>query len=88
MKPVEKINKNQQRFLEISPVQKEAFPSNKLQGHAYEKQNPFSLKEDNQLIQAILSRTDQKYKESLIQEKIHIQENSNKELEYWKSYVL
>ena len=29
-------NKNTESFLEINPVQKEAPPSHKLQGHAYE----------------------------------------------------
>ena len=36
VKTVENIRKNPQSFLEISPVQKEVFPSHKLQGHAYE----------------------------------------------------
>ena len=36
VKPVENISKNLQSFLEISPVQKEVFPSHKLQDHAYE----------------------------------------------------
>ena len=36
VKPVENISKNLQSFLEISPVQKEVFPSHKLQYHAYE----------------------------------------------------
>ena len=36
VKPVENISKNQQSFLEISPVQKKVLPSHKLQDHAYE----------------------------------------------------
>ena len=36
VKLVENISKNLQSFLEISPVQKEALLSHKLQGHAYE----------------------------------------------------
>ena len=36
VKPVENISKNPPSFLEISPVQKEAFLSHKLQDHAYE----------------------------------------------------
>ena len=43
VKPVENIRKNLQGFLEISPMQKEAFASQKLQ----EQQNPFGLREDN-----------------------------------------
>ena len=36
VKPVENISKNLQSFLEISPMQKEVLPSDKLQDHAYE----------------------------------------------------
>ena len=36
VRPVENITKNLQRFLEISPMQKEVFPLHKLQDHAYE----------------------------------------------------
>ena len=36
VKPVEKISKNPQSFLEISVVQKEVLPSHKLKDHAYE----------------------------------------------------
>ena len=36
VKPVEKISKNLQSFLEISPVEKEVLLSHKLQDHAYE----------------------------------------------------
>ena len=36
IKPVEDISKNQQSFLEISPVQKEVLPSYNLSEHAYE----------------------------------------------------
>ena len=36
VKPVENISQNLQSFLEISPVQKEVFPSHKLPDHACE----------------------------------------------------
>ena len=36
VKPVENIIKNLQSFLEISPVQKEVFLSQKLRDHGYE----------------------------------------------------
>ena len=36
VKLIENIGKNPQSFLEISPVQKEALLSHKLQDHAYE----------------------------------------------------
>ena len=36
VKPVKNISKNLQSFLEISPMQKEVFPSHRLQDHAYE----------------------------------------------------
>ena len=45
VKPVGNINKNQQSFLEICPVQKEVLPSHKLRDDAYEYWNPFRLKE-------------------------------------------
>ena len=34
--PIENINKSPQSFLEMNRVQKEVFPSHKLQDHAYE----------------------------------------------------
>ena len=90
VKPVENINKNLQSFLEISPVQKEVLLSHKLRDHAYEYQNPFELKEDNlsqrncqnQLSHPGLSHTEQECQESLIQGKIHNQQNSNEGLKY------
>ena len=89
-KQVENINKNLQSFLEISPVQKEVLLSLKLREIAYEYQNPFELKEDNlsqrncpnQLSHPGLSHTKQECKESLIQGKIHNEQNSNEVLEY------
>ena len=36
VKPLEKINKNPRRFLEMSSVQKNAPPSHKMQDHVYE----------------------------------------------------
>ena len=74
VKPVENIKKNQQNFLEINPVQKEVFPSNKLQ--------PFWIKGiDNhlqqncqsQLSHSSLSHIGQEYQESFIQGITHIQ---------------
>ena len=38
VKPVGNINNYLQSFLEISPMQKEVFPSHKLQDHAYEQE--------------------------------------------------
>ena len=35
VKPVENISKNLKNFLEISPMQREVFPSYKLRDHAY-----------------------------------------------------
>ena len=46
VKPVKNININLQSLLEIGSVQMKVFPSHKLQKHAYEQQNPFSLKKD------------------------------------------
>ena len=90
VKPVENINKNLQSFLEISPMQKEVLLSYKLQDYAYEYQNPFELKEDNlsqrncqnQLSHPGLSHTEQECQESLIEGKIHNQQNSNEALKY------
>ena len=90
VKPVENISKNLQSFLEISPVQKEVLLSHKLRDHAYEYQNPFGLKEDNlsqrncqnQLSDPGSSHTEQECQESLIQAKIHNQQNLKEGLEY------
>ena len=90
VKQVENISKNLQSFLEIRAVQKEILPSNKLRDHAYEYENPFRLKEDNlsqrncqnQLSHLGISHVEQECKESLIQGKIHNQQNSNEGLEY------
>ena len=78
VKPVKNISKNLQGFLD------------KLQDHAYEYLNPFELKEDNlsqkncqnQLSHPGLSHTEQECQKSLIQGKIHNQQNSNEGLEY------
>ena len=86
VKPVENISKNPQSFLEINPVQKEVLPSHKLQEHVYQYQNPFGLKEDSlsqrncqsQLSHPSLSHIERECQESLIQEKIHIQQNRTK----------
>ena len=72
-------------------MQREVLPSHKLRDHTNEKQNPFGLKEDNtsqrnyqnQLNHLSLSHIEQKCQESLIEGKIHIQQNSNKDLKYW-----
>ena len=90
VKPVENIYKNLQSFLEMSPVQKEVLPSDKLEDHAYEYQNPFRSKEDNlsqrncqnQWSHPGLTQTEQECLESLIQGKIHNQQNSNEGLKY------
>ena len=90
VKQVENISKNLQRFLEINPVQKKALPSHKLRDFAYEYKNPFGLKEDNlsqrncqnQLSHPGLSHIEQECQESLIQGKIHNQQNSNEGLKY------
>ena len=68
VKPVENIKKNLQSFLEISLVQKEVLLSHKLGDHAYEYQNPFEQEQECQ--------------ESLIQRKIHKQQNLNEGLKY------
>ena len=93
VKLVENINKNLQSFLDTSPMQKEVLLSHKLRDHAYEYQNPFELKEDNlsqrncqnQLSHPGLSHTEQECQESLIQGKIHNQQNSNEGLRYSES---
>ena len=90
VKPVKNINKNLQSFPEISPMQKEVLFSHKPRDHAYEYQNPFELKEDNlsqrncqnQLSHPGLSYTEQECQESLIQGKIHNQQNSNEGLKH------
>ena len=72
----------------------EVLPSHKLQDHAYEYQNPFRLKEDNlsqincqnQVSHPGLSHIEQKCQESLIQGKIHDQQNLNEGLGYLQSF--
>ena len=83
VKPVKNVTKNLQSFLEISPVQKDVLSSCNLQNHAYEKQNPFRLKEDNhqeKLSHPCLSLVEPECHTNLIQEKIHIQQNLNEDL--------
>ena len=90
VKPVQNISKNSHSFLAIGIVQKEVLFSHELQDHAYEQQNPFGLKEDNQLQRncqnqsshSRLSQTEQECYESLVRGKIRIQQNSNDVLEY------
>ena len=90
VKQVKTICKNLQGFLEIGPMQKEAFPSHKLRDHAHEYKNPFGLREDNllqrnsqnQLSHPGLSHIEQECQESLIQGKIQNQQNWNKGLKY------
>ena len=90
VKQVKNISKNLQSFLEISQVQKEDLLSHKLRDHAYEYQNLFGLKEgnlsqrncQNQLSHPDLSHIEQECQESLIQGKIHNQQNSNEGLKY------
>ena len=65
-----KLVKNTPSFLKTIPMEKEVLPSHKLQGLAYEYQNPFKLKSlREKLLESIESL------ESLIQEIIHIQQN-------------
>ena len=93
VKPVENISKNLQSFVEVSPVQREVLFSHKLRDHAYECFNPFGLKEDdlsrrncqNQLSHPGLFLTEQECQESLIQGKIHNQQNWNKGLKCLQS---
>ena len=90
VKQVENISMKLQSFLEISSVQKEALPSHKLQDHAYEYYNPSGFKGDNlserncqnQLSHPRLSHIEQECQKSLIQGKIHNQQNLNEGLEY------
>ena len=71
-------------------MQKEVLLSHKLPDHAYEYQNPFGLKEDNpsqrncqnQLSHPDLTHTEQECQDSLIQGKIHKQQNLNEGLKY------
>ena len=84
------IDRGKKRY-KISPKQKGVLPSHKLQDHAYEYQNPFGSKEDNlpqkncqnQLSHPSLSHAQQECHESLIQRKIYIQQNLNKDLKCW-----
>ena len=48
-----------------------------------EPDNPSQRNCQNQLSQPSLSRIEQKYQAGLIQGKIHIQQNSNKDLKFW-----
>ena len=90
IKPVQNKSKNLQSFVDISPEQMKVLPSHKLRDHAYDYQNPAGLKEDslsqrncqNQLSCPGLSHIEQECQESLIQGKIHNQQNPNKGLEY------
>ena len=90
VKPVENISKNLQSVLEVSPLQKKVLLSHKLWDHAYEYLNPFGLKKNNlslrncrnQLSHPGLPHTEQDCQESLIQEKIHYQQNLNEGLKY------
>ena len=74
-------------------MQKEVLLSHKPRDHAYEYQNPFELKEDNlsqrncqnQLSHPSLSHIERECQESLIEGKIHIQQNMNESLKYLQS---
>ena len=88
--PVENTSKNLQSFTGINPVQKEVLLSHKLQDHTHIVIESFWIKGDNpsqgncqnQLNYPSLSHTEQKYQESFIQGKIHIQQNLNEDLKY------
>ena len=90
LKPAENGSKNLKSFIKINPVQKEVLPSHKLWDYAYENQNPFRLKDDNlserncqnQWSNPGLSCIQQECQQSLIQGKIHNQQNSSKDLKY------
>ena len=83
VKPAKNISKNLQSFLEISSFQKEVLPSHKLLDHAYEHKDPVELKEDNlsqrncqnQLRHPGLPLIEQECQKSLIERKIHNQQN-------------
>ena len=77
VKPVKNISKNPQSFLETSPMQKEVLLLHKLQDH-----NPSQRNCQNQLSNPSLSHIEQECQESLIQGKIHIQQNWSEGLEY------
>ena len=70
-------------FLEISHVQKEAFPQiNYKTLHMSTRILSDYRSQQNQLSNPGLSYIEQECQESLIQGKIHSQQNSNKDLEY------
>ena len=77
-------------------MQKEVLPSHKLGDHAYEYYDPFILKENNpshrncqnQLSHPDLYHIEQECQESLIQGKIHNQNNFNEGLEVMRFKVL
>ena len=47
VRPFENVNKNSHSLLDISPEQKKASRSHKVQDHVQEEQNSFGSKEDN-----------------------------------------
>ena len=77
VKPVENISKNLQSFLEISLVQKEVVESFQIK-----EDNPSQINFQSQLSDPGLSDREQECQESLIQGKIHNQENLNEGLKY------
>ena len=86
-KPVKNVGQNLQSFLEISPVQKEVLSSHKLRTMHIGNRNPFKSKKDipsQRNCQTQLSHPGlfhiyraRMSGESLIQGKIHNQQNSN-----------
>ena len=90
VKPVKNISKNLQSFLEVSHVQKEVLLSHKLHDHVlvtksfWTKNYSLQLNRQNQLSHPILSHIEQECQESLIEGKIHIQQNSHIYLKYLK----
>ena len=90
VKPVKNISKNLQSFLEIRPMQKEVLPSHILRDHTRVLKffwikgvdNFLQRYCQNQLSHPGLSHTEQECQESLIQGKIHNQQNWNEGLEY------
>ena len=81
VKPVENVSKNLKSFLEISPKQKEVVPSHKLQDYAY----PSHRNCKSQLSPPSSPHTEHECPGSLIQEKIHHQQNSIKGFGYLES---
>ena len=89
VKPVENINKNQLNFLEIDPVQKEVLRSCKIRPCIWvidsvrvKGRKPLTDKLTEWIKSSKFVSIKQECQETLIQGKIHIQQNWNEDLEY------